>query len=100
MPPLALLTRRFLLTYLGKRDKEKREHGEEKKGKSKKGRWKFGLGVPKWGFSTRKKHFMPGKKIRKNDYAPLKIIPLKPLVMNMNPAKKFLSLKAYLEIKL
>ena len=31
---------------------------------------KFVLGLPKWEFSTRKKHFTPGKKIRKNDFAP------------------------------
>ena len=29
---------------------------------------KFFLGVPKWEFSTGKKHFMPGKKIRKKNY--------------------------------
>ena len=31
---------------------------------------KFVLGLPKWKFSTVKKHFTPGKKIRKNDFAP------------------------------
>ena len=31
---------------------------------------KFVLGVPKWKFSTGKKHFMPGRKIKKNDFAP------------------------------
>ena len=30
----------------------------------------FVLGLPKWKFSTGKKHFKPGKKIRKNDFAP------------------------------
>ena len=33
-------------------------------------RRKFVLGLPKWEFSTGKKHFTPGKKIRKNDFAP------------------------------
>ena len=31
---------------------------------------KFVLGLPKWKFSAGKKHFTPGKKIRKNDFAP------------------------------
>ena len=35
---------------------------------------KFVLGVPKWKFSTRKKHLSSGKKIRKNDFAPSKKI--------------------------
>ena len=32
-------------------------------------RQKFVLGLRKWEFSTGKKHFTPGKKIRKNDFA-------------------------------
>ena len=31
---------------------------------------KFVLGLPKWKFPTGKKHFTPGKKVRKNDFAP------------------------------
>ena len=31
---------------------------------------KFALGLPKWEFSTGKRHFTPEKKIRKNDFAP------------------------------
>ena len=31
---------------------------------------KFVLGLPKWKFSTGKKHFTAGKKLRKNDFAP------------------------------
>ena len=83
-----LLTRKFLLTYRGKRGKEKREKGwklrrkERKlfvKGKVEKLQneertfffffashfskpLKFVLGLPNWKFSTRKKHFMQGKK--------------------------------------
>ena len=33
-------------------------------------RRKLVLGLPKWEFSTGKKHFMPGKNIRKNDFVP------------------------------
>ena len=43
---------------------------------------KFVLGLPKWKFSTRKKHITPGKKSRKNDFAPSekkKKIPVTPL---------------------
>ena len=40
---------------------------------------KFVLGLPKWKFSTGKKHFTPGKKIRKNDFAPQKNFPVTPL---------------------
>ena len=32
---------------------------------------KFVFGQPKWKFSTGKKYFTLGKKIRKNDFAPL-----------------------------
>ena len=35
---------------------------------------KFVLGLPKWKFSTGKKTFHAGKKIRKNDFAPLRKI--------------------------
>ena len=46
---------------------------------------KFVLGVPKWNFSTGKKEFTPGKKIRKNDFAPSeKKIPVTPLLKNVN----------------
>ena len=31
---------------------------------------KFVLGLPKWKVSTGKKHFMAGKKLRKNNFAP------------------------------
>ena len=39
----------------------------------------FILGLPKWEFSTGKKHFMPGKKSGKMTLHPLKNIPLTPL---------------------
>ena len=92
------------------RKREARKIGkmEQKKGKSKKGRWKiengrrksyknrwgpffftfhfakrlkFVLGLPKWEFPTGQKTFHGGKKIRKNDFAPLgKKRPVTPLV--------------------
>ena len=37
------------------------------------------LGLPKWEFSNRKKHFMPGKNSGKITLPPLKNIPLMPL---------------------
>ena len=37
---------------------------------------KFVLGLPKWEFSTGKKHFMPGKKSRKMPLPPQKNMPL------------------------
>ena len=40
---------------------------------------KFVLGLPKWKFSTGKKHFTPEKKIRKNEFAPQKNFPVTPL---------------------
>ena len=57
--------------------------GKERQGK--KGKWSFSLlkiteiflGLPKWEFTTRKKHFTLG-----NDFPPLKNIPLMPLVKN------------------
>ena len=98
VPPQRLLTGKFLLTYREKRGKKKREKGwklrrkggklEMEAGKRQKKRWglffffffffafhfwkrrKFVLGLPKWEFSIGKKHFTPGKKIRKNDFAP------------------------------
>ena len=39
---------------------------------------KFVLGLPKWKFSTRKKHFMLGKKSGKMTLPPLKNIPVMP----------------------
>ena len=72
----------------GKREARKNGKMEKKEGKFKKGRWKlkmeggkvtnacpfskplkFVLGLPKWKFSSGKKHFTPGKKVRKNDFA-------------------------------
>ena len=41
---------------------------------------KFVLGLPKWQFSTGKRHFTPGKHSGKLTLPPLKIIPLTPLV--------------------
>ena len=41
---------------------------------------KICFGLPKWKFSTGKKHFTLGKKIRKNDLAPSKNFPVMPLV--------------------
>ena len=43
-------------------------------------RRKFVLGLPKWEFSTGKKHFTPGKKIRKNDFAHSENMPFTPLI--------------------
>ena len=42
---------------------------------------KFVLSLPKWEFSSGKKHFTPGKKIRKKWLPPLKNIPLTPLIV-------------------
>ena len=42
---------------------------------------KYVLGLPKREFSTGKKDFTPGKKIRKNDFAPSENIPLTPLLL-------------------
>ena len=98
VPPQRLLTGKFLMTYREKRGKEKMEKGwklirkggklEMKAGKRSKKRWglffffffffcfslwkrrKFVLGLPNWEFSTGKKAFHAGKKIRKNDFAP------------------------------
>ena len=90
--PLTLLTEKFLLTYWKKRGKEKKENGEEKK--ENKRRWKmrrgffsfhfsrplkFVSGLPKWEFSTGKKHFKPGKKSVKMTLPTLKNTPLTPL---------------------
>ena len=92
--PQRLLTRKFLLTYREKRGKEKRERGKNwEKEKVENWKWKaeklqneertffffasnfskalkFVLGLPKWKFSTGKKHFTLGKKTGKNDFAP------------------------------
>ena len=71
-----------MLTYREKICKGKEEMGEEKKGNRKRegGKLtmafqfskplKFVLGLPKWEFSNGKKHFIPGNKIRKTDFAP------------------------------
>ena len=90
---LTLLTGKFLLTYREKRGKEKRKNGgngEENKENWKKegGKLKMEGGLTKWGedfffnaieicFGSTKmeifcgeKHFMQGKKIRKNNFAP------------------------------
>ena len=96
----------------GKEREQKRENGEKrrkilkkekKKGKVQIWKWKeeklqrgtyffafhfskplkFVLGLPKWEFSTRKKHFKPGKKSRKMTLPPLKNIPLKPACIAM-----------------
>ena len=106
--PQRLLTGKFLLTCREKRGKEKREKWWKLRRKrrtivkgnvenEKKGRWKsykmifslslhfskplkFVLVLPKWKFSTGKKHFTPGKKISKNDFAPSeKNFPVTPL---------------------
>ena len=77
----------------GKKGKLRRKIGKFKKGKVENWKWKeeklqnderkfqndertffskplkFVLGLPKWKFSTGKKHFTPGK-VRKNDFAP------------------------------
>ena len=41
--------------------------------------WKFVLGLPKWEFSTGKKHFTPGKKSGKMTLPPQKNMPVMPL---------------------
>ena len=43
-------------------------------------RRKFVLGLPKWNFSTGKKAFHAGKKIRKNDFAPSEKFLLRPCI--------------------
>ena len=103
--PQRLMTGKFLLTYREKRGKEKREKGwklrrkgeklEMEAGKRQKKRWgpfffffafhfwkrkKFVLGLPKWEFSTGKKHFTPGKKSGKMTLPPQKNMPVMPLV--------------------
>ena len=89
-PPPRLLTRKFLLTYQGKRGKEKMENGAEKKENWKREGGifafhfskplKFVLGLPKWECSAGKKHFTLGKKSGKITLPPLKNIPLTPIV--------------------
>ena len=44
-------------------------------------RWKFILGLPKWEFSTGKKHFTPGKKSGKMTLPPQKNMPVTPLLL-------------------
>ena len=93
--PLTLLTGKFLLTYREKRGKQKRivKREARKKGKmdkrtlfffffhfSKPPKFFGGLPkIPKWEFSTGKKHFTPGKNLEKMTLHPLKNIPLTPL---------------------
>ena len=44
---------------------------------------KFVFGVPKWTFSTGKKHFTPGKKSGKMTLPPQKIFPVTPLLKGL-----------------
>ena len=96
--PQKLLIGKFLLTYREKREKGwklRRKGGklEMEVGKCYKKRrglfffafhfwkqWKFVLGLPKWEFSTRKKHFILGKKSGKITLPPQKNMPVTPLI--------------------
>ena len=51
-------------------------------------RRKFVLGLPKWEFSTGKKHFMPGTKSGKMTLPPQKNMPVTPLIPSIFKPKK------------
>ena len=105
--PLETFDREISADLQGKERQGKKGKWSRKEGKSKKGRWKIENGRKK-GYQMRrglffpllkttemlwvyqngnflpagKRHFTPGKKIRKNDFAPLKIFLLRPYMIS------------------